>query len=245
MFRLDREKLGHPCDLCIHNRKIGGTFGSEIAAMMYCKFAAAYAKSKFKDPNSQKIQNQEWFEKEGFLTKTTCTHFELNIDKLEKVVTKKIGIGVSGGTIGLITADGDVTLAYDPLWIVKNSVSAILKCENLARKYVTSVNGVIMSVNTLEYCKLSDERKCIMASGVWFSAMTLLHAAMNPGEIPGWLSDNDGDDLMAVILRFLGHPVAQHGRDIDAEQLTHILNETAEVANRVCARSLIVTMKKH
>lgn len=244
MFRLDREKLGNPCDLCIHNRKNGGTFGSEIAAQMYCKFAVAHAESKFKGSDSQSILKQRWFEKDNFLTKTTCTHFELNIDKLEKVVMKKLGIGVSGGTVGLITADGNITLAYDPLWVVKNSVSAILKCENnLARKYVVSVNGVMSSINTLEYYKLSDERKCILASGIWFSAMTLLHGAMNSGETPEWLSDNNGDDLMAVILGFFGHPITQPGSDTG--QLTHILNEAAAVSNRACTHSIIGIMKKH
>lgn len=246
MFRLDREKLGHPCDLCIHNRKNGGTFGSEIAAQMYCKFAVAYAESKFKGSDAQTILNQEWFERDNFLTKTTCKHFELNVDKLEKVVIKKLGIGVSGGTVGLITMDGSVTLAYDPLWVIKNSVSAILKCENnLARRYVTSVNKIMSSVNTLEYYKLSDEQKCILASGVWFSALSILHAAMNSGETPEWISNDNGDGLMTVILKVLGHPVAQSDKDTNAEQLTHILNAATEASNRVCAHAFGSNMKKH
>ena len=165
MFRLDREALGNPCDLCIHNKKSHGILGSQLTANRHCKWCTEYANKN--GGTITGLARNEWRESGSFKTIFYCDRFELDIDKLENVVYNKLGFSLSGGTVGLVSPKGAVDTAYDPLWVARNSFTVISRNFKLPKNTYDSLKKLLKAVHDLGYYKQDDEQKCIMVVTTW------------------------------------------------------------------------------
>ena len=165
MFRLNRKDLGCPCDLCVHNIASRGMLGSPLNSIRTCRFCKEDI-SFFNGIECIKLNRIEKPDKSTFVTNTDCWHFELEIDILEKVVYNRLGFALSCGTAGYINKDGELDTAYDPLWVVMNSVNVMIKTNKAGK---SSLGWLPQRLQNLyqSYRKEPDEQKCIIAAAIW------------------------------------------------------------------------------
>lgn len=165
MFRLDREALGNPCDLCIHNKKSHGILGAQLTVNRHCRRCMEYAKRN--GGTIIGLARNEWRESGSFKTIFYCNRFELDTDKLENVVYNKLGFSLSGGTVGLVSPKGAVDTAYDPLWVARNSFTVISRNFKLPKNTYDNLKKLLKAIHDLGYYKQDDEQKCVMVAAAW------------------------------------------------------------------------------
>lgn len=248
MFRLDRESLGNPCDLCIHNTASRGILGIQLQATRECK----YCKQCIQVYGSLAPIISIVRKKDGFITSLACEHFELNVDTLERVVYNKLGFAVSPGTVGRIDQDGNLAVAYDPMWVVINSFSAIIKSEKINSK--GALNNFLNKAQTVyptRYCNKSDEDKCIIAAAYWFnieSNITL--AKLSPKGRDQFLESELMHKAlqmkMCSALNFFGHPFVKMDEESfepDANKILRLIGRINEESKELSKHVNLVHMQ--
>ena len=239
MFRLDRAGLYCPCDLCIHN-PARGCLGTQLYTFKACKFCKdAILKNGYADCFIPFAQGSD-----SFIMKVFCEHFELNIDALEKVVYNKLGFAISWGTVGRIDQNGNVAYAYDPLWVVMNSLNLVFRDDRTLKTKFNKMPTILQKIYPM-YCKNTDEEKCLMATSMWYSIETkqfLLNLSSRAREA---LKDSPAADELShvkirAILNYFGHPLfTKENIDSDdaviQDKLYAVLERVNEITRKIAA----------
>ena len=139
MFRLDREKLTTPCDLCKHNhsRRVYGAILSDhlircAQAEQINAFTATGEDNSF-GHKPQEIHAHK--DDDGQMSAyVICPKFELDIDRLEDVVYNKKSFMWQICYVGLIDMEGNVKTAFDPFQIAINTAKAWMNLVDDSRR---------------------------------------------------------------------------------------------------------------
>lgn len=229
MFRLDREELGNPCDLCIYNKNSYGIFGAQLTANRNCKWCIEYAKK-----NSGTViglVRNEWRESGSFKTIFYCDRFELDIDRLENVVYNKLGFSLSGGTVGLISPKGSVDTAYDPLWVARNSFEIISRNFKLPKDTCVNLKKLLKAVHDLGYYKQDNEQKCIMVVAVWVQVDLNFRMEFDKRSALEYISHKENwINAQLYWLQQFGHPAFDSKSHLDKKDRT---GEVSKLMDRV------------
>ena len=129
MFRLDRENLMTPCDLCMHNhskRVYGAILSDHLIRCAKAKPVEAFTGTGELGTFGHKPQEIYSYEDDNGQETTfvSCPKFELDIGRLEDVVYNRKSFMWQIGYVGLIDMDGNLKTAFDPFQISINTAKA-------------------------------------------------------------------------------------------------------------------------
>lgn len=135
MFRLDRENLMTPCDLCKHNhskRVYGAILSDHLIHCTQVKPIEALTGTGELGTFGHKPEEIYSNEDDNGQKKSyvKCPKFELDIGRLEDVVYGKKSFMWQIGYVGLIDMEGKLKTAFDPFQISINTAKAWMTREN-------------------------------------------------------------------------------------------------------------------